>query len=56
MDYGDLDAVITESTYASEDHTSRPELEKKFVDACTDVVELGGTVLIPAFEWEEHKK
>jgi len=49
MDYGDLDAVITESTYASEDHTSRPELEKKFVDACTDVVELGGTVLIPAF-------
>ncbi len=49
MDYGDLDAVITESTYATEDHTPRPELEKKFVDACTDVVELGGTVLIPAF-------
>ena len=49
MDYGDLDAVITESTYASEDHTPRPELEKKFVEACADVVELGGTVLIPAF-------
>ncbi len=49
MDYGDLDAVITESTYASEDHTPRPELEKKFVDACTSVVELGGIVLIPAF-------
>ena len=49
MDCGDLDAVITESTYASEDHTPRPELEKKFVDACTSVVELGGIVLIPAF-------
>ncbi|HTY74148.1 MAG TPA: MBL fold metallo-hydrolase [Candidatus Nanoarchaeia archaeon] len=49
MDYGDLDAVITESTYASEDHTPRPELEKKFVDACTAVVEMGGIVLIPAF-------
>jgi len=49
MDYGDLDAVITESTYASEDHTPRPELEKKFVDACTSVVELGGIVLVPAF-------
>jgi putative mRNA 3-end processing factor len=49
MDYGDLDAVITESTYASEDHTPRAELEKSFVDACTDVVERGGTVLIPAF-------
>ena len=49
MNYGDLDAVITESTYASEDHTPRPELEKKFVDACTSVVERGGIVLIPAF-------
>jgi putative mRNA 3-end processing factor len=49
MDYSDLDAVITESTYASEDHTPREELEKKFVDACTDVVERGGFVLLPAF-------
>ena len=31
MDYGDLDAVIMESTYADEDHTERPELEKHFV-------------------------
>jgi putative mRNA 3-end processing factor len=49
MDYGDLDAVITESTYANDDHTPRPELEKRFVDACTDVVSKGGVVLIPAF-------
>ncbi len=48
-DYGDLDAVITESTYASEDHQPRLEVEKKFVDACTEVVEKGGIVLIPAF-------
>jgi putative mRNA 3-end processing factor len=49
MDYGDLDAVITESTYADEDHTERPELEKRFVESVTDVVEKGGTVLVPAF-------
>jgi putative mRNA 3-end processing factor len=49
MNYGDLDAVIIESTYANEEHTSRLELEKRFVDACTDVVERGGTVLVPAF-------
>jgi putative mRNA 3-end processing factor len=49
MDYGDLDALITESTYADEDHTERLELEKRFVDAVTDVVERGGTVLVPAF-------
>jgi putative mRNA 3-end processing factor len=49
MDYGDLDAVVTESTYASEDHTPRPELERGFVEAATEVVERGGTVLVPAF-------
>jgi putative mRNA 3-end processing factor len=49
MDYGDLDAVVTESTYANEDHTPRPELEKNFADAATEIAELGGTVLIPAF-------
>jgi putative mRNA 3-end processing factor len=32
MDYGDLDAVIIESTYANEDHTDRDELEKRFVN------------------------
>jgi putative mRNA 3-end processing factor len=49
MDFKDLDAVIIESTYANADHTPRPELEKSFVDAATDIVERGGTVLIPAF-------
>jgi putative mRNA 3-end processing factor len=49
MNYGDLDAVIMESTYANEDHTERLELEKRFVDAVTEVVEDGGSVLVPAF-------
>ena len=49
MDYGDLDAVIIESTYANEDHTERAELERRFVEACTEVVEKGGIVLVPAF-------
>jgi putative mRNA 3-end processing factor len=49
MNYGDLDAVIMESTYANEDHTERLELEKRFVEAVTDVVEDGGSVLVPAF-------
>ncbi|MCW4029323.1 MAG: MBL fold metallo-hydrolase [Candidatus Bathyarchaeota archaeon] len=49
MDYGDLDAVVIESTYANEDHTPRPELERSFAEACTEVVEKGGTVLVPSF-------
>lgn len=49
MNYGDLDVVIMESTYATEEHTERKQLEKNFVDECTDVVEKGGTALVPAF-------
>jgi len=49
MDFNDLDAVIIESTYANEDHTERKELEKNFITEITDVVEHGGTVLVPAF-------
>ncbi len=49
MNYGNLDAVIIESTYANEDHTDRLELEKRFVNSVTEVVERGGIVLVPAF-------
>jgi putative mRNA 3-end processing factor len=49
MNYGDLDAVITESTYATEEHTNRPQLERHFVDECTNIAERGGTALVPAF-------
>jgi len=49
MNYGNLDAVITESTYATEEHTNRPELERHFVDECTNIAERGGTALVPAF-------
>jgi len=48
-EYGELDAVIIESTYANEDHPERRNLEKEFVERVTDVVETGGTVLVPAF-------
>jgi putative mRNA 3-end processing factor len=49
MQYDPLDAVIIESTYATEDHINRAEVEKQFVTAVTDIVEHGGTVLVPAF-------
>jgi len=48
-DYGELDALIIESTYADEDHTERTTLERRFVESVTEVVEDGGTVLVPAF-------
>lgn len=49
QNYGELDAVIMESTYANEEHPERASLEKEFVEKVTEVVERGGTVLVPAF-------
>ncbi len=47
--YGAIDAFIIESTYADEDHPERAALEKEFVEKIIEVVENGGTVLVPAF-------
>lgn len=47
--YGELDAIIIESTYANEDHPERTLLEKEFIEKTTEIVERGGTVLVPAF-------
>lgn len=47
--YNNLDAIAIESTYAAEDHPDRVESERNFVLACKEVVEKGGTVLVPAF-------
>ena len=45
----ELDAIVIESTYANQDHPNREALEKEFIEEVTEVVERGGTVLIPAF-------
>ena len=47
--YADLDGLVIESTYAAQDHPDRVESEREFVLACKEVVESGGTVLVPAF-------
>lgn len=45
----EADLVITESTYATNDHADRREEERKLVDFANKVVERGGTMLIPSF-------
>ncbi len=45
----EIDALITESTYAIREHPSREEIEQKFVENIIDITENGGKVLIPAF-------
>ncbi|ABP51279.1 MAG: MBL fold metallo-hydrolase [Pyrobaculum sp.] len=43
------DVVIMEATYASANHPPRDKLEKEFVQSVKEVLEGGGSVLIPSF-------
>jgi putative mRNA 3-end processing factor len=47
--YRDIDVMITESTYGDREHSDRKELEKKFVNACREICDANGNVLIPSF-------
>ncbi|MEM3572619.1 MAG: MBL fold metallo-hydrolase [Nitrososphaeria archaeon] len=48
-DFDDVDILITESTYGGREHPPRETSEKEFFDACTEVCENGGAVLVPSF-------
>ncbi len=43
------DIVLLESTYALTPHDPRPQIERSFVEAVTETIEGGGSVLVPAF-------
>ena len=43
------DIVVTESTYATTQHTDREELESRFARSLRQTVWEGGTVVVPAF-------
>jgi putative mRNA 3-end processing factor len=45
----EADALIIESTYFGEDHPTRKETEREFIDSLRDTIDLGGNVIIPAF-------
>jgi len=44
-----FDAVIIESTYATEDHPSRSDLEEEFIKEILRIIEDDGRILVPAF-------
>ena len=49
FDHVKADVVIIESTYATYTHPPRKETEDRFCKSVREVVEAGGTVLVPAF-------
>ena len=56
LDIGDIDLIITESTYAMEDHQPRKEAEKKLIDFANEVVERRGILFVPAFSVERAQE
>lgn len=56
LDIGDIDLIITESTYAMEDHQPRKEAEKKLIDFANEVVERRGILFVPAFSVERSQE
>jgi len=49
IDFPDSDILITESTYFGDEHPPRKEIEKEFIDSVQDTLNVGGSVIIPAF-------
>jgi putative mRNA 3-end processing factor len=49
LEFGELDAVVTESTYSQVEHGPRQKIEDDFVSFAQEVVERGGVLLVPAF-------
>ncbi len=45
----DVNVLITEATYGTTEHPPREIVEKAFIDSVKEVIEDGGTVLIPSF-------
>lgn len=56
LDIGEVDLVITESTYSMEDHQPREESERELVHFANEVVERGGILFIPAFSVERAQE
>lgn len=45
----EIDALIIESTYALREHPPREKIEMEFIEKTTNIIDNGGTVLVPAF-------
>ena len=48
-DFPSADTLVIESTYFGEEHPARKEVESAFMDSLHETLDIGGTVIIPAF-------
>ncbi|MGH9909143.1 MAG: MBL fold metallo-hydrolase, partial [Nitrososphaerales archaeon] len=56
LDIGDIDLVITESTYSMGNHQPREESERELVHFANEVVDRKGVLFVPAFSVERSQE
>ncbi len=56
LDFGEVDLVITESTYSQSDQLPRKESEEKFIEFAYDVLDRKGSLFVPAFSVERSQE
>lgn len=56
LDFGEVDMLITESTYSQTDQMDRRESERKFVEFAYEVLDRKGTLFVPAFSVERSQE
>ncbi len=56
MDIGEIDLLITESTYAKKEQKPRRESESELVEFANEVIDRKGTLFIPSFSVERSQE
>lgn len=56
LDFGEVDLVITESTYSQTDQMPRLESEEKFIEFAYEVLDRKGSLFVPAFSVERSQE
>lgn len=56
LDFGEIDLMITESTYSQTDQMPRVEAEEKFIEFAYEVLDRKGSLFVPAFSVERSQE
>lgn len=56
LDFGEVDLVITESTYSQTNQMPRSESEEKFIQFAYEVLDRKGSLFVPAFSVERSQE
>lgn len=56
LDFGEIDIMITESTYSQTEQTPRNEAEQELIDFANEVIDRKGILFIPSFSVERSQE